>query len=270
MLAKFLRTFDCADKDDPEHTRLREALFLSFDSNQNGYISLAEVGGGVMLELSKTCGREAMQVYHRFYRSYIRAFGDAKDGAVARPGMPEDDDYVTKSEFRLLIRYLGIYATWYEVFDQFIDRGGGGVDRLDIIRIEADHRVQREEWERAVDKVRQAGCTWAPYVRLRDVTLEDFDAIDSNAGGYVDFREFCEWIEAGEKAAGTSAGVDLGVNEPVDKPRYKDEPPGGAPVPKQFSKGSKKSADLHLARMRAGRLKDHSLNSSRSASVSSL
>ena len=153
---------------------------------------------------------------------------------------------------------------------QLIDRGGGGVDRLDIIRIEADHRVQREEWERAVDKVRQAGCTWAPYVRLRDVTLEDFDAIDSNAGGYVDFREFCEWIEAGEKAAGTSAGVDLGVNEPVDKPRYKDEPPGGAPVPKQFSKGSKKSADLHLARMRAGRLKDHSLNSSRSASVSSL
>ena len=65
MLAKFLRTFDCADKDDPEHRRLREALFLSFDSNHNGYISLAEVGGGVMLELSKTCGREAMPVYHR-------------------------------------------------------------------------------------------------------------------------------------------------------------------------------------------------------------
>jgi len=83
-----------------------------------------------MLELSKTCGREAMPVYHRFYRSYIRAFGDAKDGAAARPGMPEDDDYVTKSEFRLLIRYLGIYATWYEVFDQVHARANPRLLRL--------------------------------------------------------------------------------------------------------------------------------------------
>ena len=41
-----------------------------------------------------------------YYRSYIRAFNDAKD---ASPAVGEkDDDYVTKSEFRYLIVYLGI------------------------------------------------------------------------------------------------------------------------------------------------------------------
>ena len=75
---------------------------------------LTQVGAGVMSTLANQHRKEAISIYHRFYRSYIRAFTDAKDAAPSRPehGPLDDDDFVTRSEFRLLLRYLGIYATW--------------------------------------------------------------------------------------------------------------------------------------------------------------
>ena len=100
-LALFLSAFDAAEADNEEHKWRRQRLFSSFDTNGNGLVSLAECGAGIMLSLSNVAGRDAMSLYHRFYRSYIRAFNDAKDSAVARPSHPEDDDYVTRSEVPL-------------------------------------------------------------------------------------------------------------------------------------------------------------------------
>ena len=76
--------------------------------------SYRQVGAGVMGTLANQHRKEALSIYHRFYRSYIRAFADAKDAAPSRGehGPLDDDDFVTRSEFRLLLRYLGIYATW--------------------------------------------------------------------------------------------------------------------------------------------------------------
>ena len=42
-----------------------------------------------------------------------------------------------------------------------------------------------------------AGTTWAASERLRHASVADFDAMDRNGGGYVDLREFCEWMAAG-------------------------------------------------------------------------
>ena len=64
-----------------------------------------------------------------------------------------------------------------------------GVDGTGIVAIEWDHRIAREEWEASVPQVREAGSTWAPYIRLRDASASDFDQIDQNGGGYVDFRQ---------------------------------------------------------------------------------
>lgn len=112
-LSQFLRAFDgCTDAEDAEHAARRRDMFTRFDTNANGYISLAECGAGILLSLSRVAGRDATSLYHRYYRSYIRAFNDAKDAAVARAGHALDDDYVTKTEFRLLLRYLCVYATW--------------------------------------------------------------------------------------------------------------------------------------------------------------
>ena len=53
---------------------------------------------------------------------------------------------------------------------------------------------------------------------LREASPADFDEMDQNGGGHIDFREFCEWVEAAEKLAGTAAGIALGANEPIGRP----------------------------------------------------
>jgi hypothetical protein len=229
-LATFLQSFDCAEKDNEEHARMRQVLFDRFDANHNGYISLAECGAGILITLGghcKTFGQGAMatKLYHRFYKSYIWAFSDARDSSDARGGKGkaglDDDDYVTRPEFRLLISYLRIYATWYEVFANLIDNSTNELvaqgkvkrDTLDEKPIETDNRIQRDEWEKALPMTRAAGESWAPFINLRNASAADFDVIDKNRGGHISFPEFCEWLEAAEIEAGTPFGLDLGVGE---------------------------------------------------------
>ena len=121
------------------------------------------------------------------------------------------------------------YATLYEVFAFVLDVGVHGTLRgAAVERGTADHRIQREEWIAGVPAVRKAGHSWAPYIRLREARPSDFEDIDRNAGGVVDFREFCEWVEATEKLAATAIGVELGVNEPwIDSPQATDASPSG-------------------------------------------
>ena len=54
---------------------------------------------------------------------------------------------------------------------------------------------------------------WAPFVALQSVVPETFDQIDANGGGFIVLTELCEWIEQGEKDAGTPTGALLGVGE---------------------------------------------------------
>ena len=209
---------------------MRQVLFDRFDANHNGYISLAECGAGILITLGghcKTIGQGAMatKLYHRFYKSYIWAFSDARDSSDARGGKGkaglDDDDYVTRPEFRLLISYLRIYATWYEVFANLIDNSTNELvaqgkvkrDTLDEKPIETDNRIQRDEWEKALPMTRAAGESWAPFINLRNASAADFDVIDKNRGGHISFPEFCEWLEAAEIEAGTPFGLDLGVGE---------------------------------------------------------
>lgn len=212
-LAQFLACFQCTAKDATSRQR-RDELFLRFASGGRGYLSLADVCAGVKSVLASEHGKAGVPIYHRYYRSYIRAFNDAKDAAPARARRPDDDEYVTKPEFRLLMLYLTVYATLYEVFAYLIDVGS----RHPGDAADPDHRVTREEWVAALDTVRKAGRSWAPYIRLREARATDFDDMDQNAGGFVDFLEFCEWVEATEKLAGTAIGVELG--EPIDSPGH--------------------------------------------------
>lgn len=50
---------------------------------------------------------------------------------------------MSRSEFRLLLAYLCIYATWYEVFAYVIDVGGVGVSSKDCMALDEDHRISR-------------------------------------------------------------------------------------------------------------------------------
>ena len=149
-------------------------------------------------------GREGDILFHRYYRSYIRAFNDAKD--AAKKVREDDDDYVTRDEFRLLLRYLSIYATWYEVFLS--------------IDTDADHRISRDEFIDDLPNIVKAGRTWAESLAFAHATPASFEEIDQNVGGHCDLQEFCEWVERAEKLGHTAQGADLGVNEPIDRPAY--------------------------------------------------
>jgi hypothetical protein len=225
-LAKFRAVFEVTEKDNPHHFEERDALWPSFDGNGSGYASLAECCGGVLAHLSRAYGREGEPLYRRYYRSYIRAYSDAKDAAQAVH--PRDDDYVTRSEFRLLLVYLGIYATWAEVFMYIIDENG-------------DHRLSRDEWVRGLPRAREAGETWADSVALSSASEASFDEMDQNGGGFIDLQEFCEWVEAAEKRAGTHAGLELGVNEPIDAPAAYGEGRKWHTTPLEMPNGRRRS-----------------------------
>ena len=95
----------------------------------------------------------------------------------------------------MLLVYLRIYATWLEIFHIIdCDRSlGRDLGLLDIFVPEGDHRISRDEWRRAIPKVRAAAATWAPYVALRGVSEADFDDIDQNRGGMVDLQVWLRW-----------------------------------------------------------------------------
>merc|ERR1712196_356994 len=101
-------------------------------------------------------------------------------------------DYVTRREFRLLICYLTIYATMYELFSLVDGKSEG-------ITVEDDNRISRAEWVAGLSLVHRAGKTWAGFTALTEATHATFDEIDSNKGGMITLTEFCEWIEDGEK-----------------------------------------------------------------------
>ena len=102
-----------------------DARRSGWDLNDNGFLSLAEVDQSVKVTLISELksSKEGERIWKKFRKSYIRAFVDAADAAPQRKSggtvklpngrrrVVNDDDYVTRREFRLLICYLGIYAT---------------------------------------------------------------------------------------------------------------------------------------------------------------
>ena len=219
-LAKFKQVFNIGGQDATDKAR-RDRLYPCWDTNANGFLSLHEVDQGIKTTLIGELKNkpEAERIWRRFRRSYIRAFVDAADAAPQRSRAAttrtgaggnrravSDDDYVTRREFRLLICYLSIYATMYELF--------AGIDgSSEGITVEDDNRISRDEWVAALPLIQSAAASWAPFVALQTACAESFDEIDTNQGGFILLIELCEWLEDGEKMANTPTGVLLGHGE---------------------------------------------------------
>jgi len=78
---------------------------------------------------------------------------------------------------------------------------------------EDDRRVSYNEWCSALEDVKEAGYTWAPFVNLKKAGTNDFYTMDENHGGFVLLDEFCRWIEKGEIKAGTEIGIELSIGD---------------------------------------------------------
>lgn len=100
---------------DKESSKKRKQLWNSMDANGNGYLSLAEVDKGMSTQLPELFDLKPV---------LIRAFNSAKTKSKAK-GSKEvnDDDFVTKSEFRWLLRYMRKYFEFWTAFER-IDKDG--------------------------------------------------------------------------------------------------------------------------------------------------
>ena len=163
-----------------ELTDDRARLFSQFDINGNGLLSLAEVDKGLLVLLG--VDKASTIAVHQCRPATMRAFQAAKD--VSGSSSDQANDYVTKSEFRLLLVYVRRYFELLAAFD-VIDTGG-------------DRRVDQAEFESALQQLTEWG------VVVTDAAAE-FAALDANGGGQVLFDEFGEWaLRKGLEADGMS------------------------------------------------------------------
>lgn len=148
----------------PEAQAKRTEMFEGFDPNGNGYLSLAEVDKGI---------RDILGIDEIFDAkpAIMRAFQAAKNAIPAAPDSP-GEDYVQRTEFRVLLQYLRHYFELWVMFS--------AVDTSN------DRRIGLDEFTAAVPKLGDWG-----------VAIEDpeavFGQVDGNDGGQVLFGEFCTW-----------------------------------------------------------------------------
>ena len=133
------------------------------DVNGNGLLSLAEVDKGM---------RDVIQLPALFKLKPVlmRAFTAAK--TYKKSKTKHDNDYITRGEFRILLKYLRQYYEYWVGFDR--------VDGDD------DRRVSKEEFVRAIPLMEQWGL---------DVSNPDFAfrQADKDGHGMILFIEFCDW-----------------------------------------------------------------------------
>jgi len=141
----------------------RRKKFNQMDINGNNYLSLAEVDKGV---------RDVLKCDHLFHCKPVlmRAFQAVKDTAKAHT--PHSDDYVTRSEFRLLLVALRQMFELWQMFEM--------IDTTD------DRRVELDEFKKAVPLMAKWG------VKIEDPE-KTFAEIDTNGGGKILFVEFEAW-----------------------------------------------------------------------------
>jgi Ca2+-binding EF-hand superfamily protein len=105
----------------------------------------------------------------------IRAFNAAKvanDAANKKTGDKHGQDYIEKSEFRLLVCYMRKYLELWEMFQE--------------IDVQGDRKVTLKEFNQAVPKIAHWG------LKVTD-PAKTFGEIDADKGGCILFGEFADW-----------------------------------------------------------------------------
>ena len=207
-VASFLECFRPLTTNDAVSRSKRDAAWQRADPNYNGHLSLAETDGWILQTLVDARGGDDGETIWRAFRpSYIRAFNDAKDVMANKPvgsgGIAEYDDYVQRSEFRLLCAYLCAYAEMYNAFAA-VDGGGRGVATDD------DRRVTVEEFTAAYETL---GAL--PFVAFESGAdpAEVFNAMDADGKGMVLLAEWCAFIEKMEIRKGGAFAETLSKGE---------------------------------------------------------
>jgi hypothetical protein len=100
----------------------------------------------------------------------IRAFNAAKTKVKHRKSY--GDDYVQKSEYRFLLKYLRMYYEYWIAFS--------------MIDTDGDRRITFEEFSQAAPSIKKWG------INMSDIKRQ-WSECDADGFGKVLFDEFCNW-----------------------------------------------------------------------------
>ena len=149
--------------EDQKQKRLE--IWRLIDKNSNGMLSLAEVDLG-MRDVIKLPALFALKPV------LLRAFTAAKNKVKSASKKNKSDDYLSKAEFRILLKYLRNY---YELWVAF--------DRIDT---DDDRRVDHSEFLTAKPMLEKWGIDMSdPEKQWREA--------DKDGNGHILFIEFCDW-----------------------------------------------------------------------------
>ena len=146
----------------PEKLEARKKLWPTFDNDGTGYLSLAKVDKGVRdMNLPELFGLEPVT---------IRAFNAAK--SKAKKKTKYSDDFVTKSEFHWLLKYLHIYFELWCAFEKL------GTD--------IDHRLDKTHFLGGKDMLVKWGVDMSDPEKV-------WKAVNPHRHVHVLFEEFADW-----------------------------------------------------------------------------
>ena len=98
----------------PQDKEKRNKIWKEFDVNGNGIVSLAEVDKGLIDVLN-------LPALFAIKPVLIRAFNSAKNKVKSKHSY--GDDYVSRGEFRLILKYLRMYYEFWVAFER-VDTDG--------------------------------------------------------------------------------------------------------------------------------------------------
>lgn len=220
-LLLFCKTFATLTSKTDVSKANRVQAWMALDNNGNGFVSLAEADKWIQVSLINFLGDKdkGTQIWQEYRRSFIRAFKDAADCGHKRQikgakSGTTTDDYVEKSEFRILCVYLCLYAVMFDAF-ALIDgydkskstTSNGGIGKDD------DRKISPEEWVAAHSEFRDS-----VFVALKmcasshSIAKAAFKEMDLDGKGAVMLMEFCEWIKMKEVHMNTDFGKVLSLN----------------------------------------------------------
>ena len=139
-------------------------MWNQFNMNGNKYLSLAECDKGM---------RDVVRLPTIFDTKpvIIRAFNSAKTYKKAGKDK-SDDDYISKGEFRVFLKYIRQYYEFWVAFD-----------RIDT---DDDRRIDHSEFMQAKEMLER----W--NVDMSDPEAQ-WKSADRDGGGKILFIEFCDW-----------------------------------------------------------------------------
>ena len=153
-------------KNDEQSTEKRETLWKLFDTNNNGFLTLADVDKGL---------KDVFKVGLEYIsKSPIhRAFQAANSSVHSKNTLGKE--YVEKSEFRLLIYYLRLYMEYFQIFEQIDTDGDQKIDMKDFV----EGYPLLNKWMKRVEDPAQ-----------------EFKKIDSRGFGNIRLGQFVDWAQS--------------------------------------------------------------------------